>query len=371
MSLLFAPLQVLAIALNTELGARRGTPEQRELLRAGASAAILVSLAVIVVALALVGAGVVPLADPVGLIVTFAGNVVFQLYYSVSRGLRQIPRAATAYVGAAVVQILAFVALVAATDPSPRAALVVYGLSSVLPVLACELRSPVLGLPVFAVRDNAMLRTLWRVAVPLIVWQLGFVIWGQADQVFVAAAFSQHDLGQYSAAKSLTQMFIVVPAAISGTMLPMMASRRAAGDLHGALRLTALVGAVGFAISSVVSLAVLVAHTPMLDLAFGREYRAAGPAMVGLAVSMTFYTVFVTIAAVAIGWKRSYISAIGMSTVATVLLVGLPLLGRGSIEAASWVVALSVAAGLSVMIALVLHRVGGLRRVAVLLRQGE
>jgi O-antigen/teichoic acid export membrane protein len=365
--LFFGPLQVLCLALTTELGARQNDERGvRDTLGGGLVAAGMIALALIAVAGVLIAAGVAGSADALGFCVVFLGTVVFQTYYSIARGMRQLHRAAVTYVGASAVQIVAFVAIAAIADPTPQVALLVYGVSSILPVLVCELRTPILVRPRIGHDLRATLRVLWLVALPLVAWQLAYVVWNSADQIWVEASLGAVELGQYAAAKNLAQMFIVIPAAITGVMLPNIAGRRTRGDLAGALRLTVLVAAVAASVSGAIFACVLVLRGTLLDLLYGSDYQAAGGALVGLAAAMATYSVFVTAASAAIGWRRSRYAAVGMGVAAVVLVAGLPLLGT-TITSIAWVVAGSIAVGLAAIALLGLFGVGP-RRVGTLLR---
>lgn len=338
--LVFGPAQVLCNALTRELGAS-SEPERRAVLGTGLLWFAVLVGASAMIALAGAAAGLTSGADSLGLVVAFAGYASFQLYFSIARGIGDIPRAAASYAGASLVQLLAFAALVTITDPTPRTALIVFGCASLLPIALCELRSPVL-------RDLHVERgaaaALWTIGAPLAVAQLGYVIWSTADQIWVQHAFGATDVGLYAGAKTLTQIFAVLPSAITGVLVPQVAAHHAAGDRRRAVRLTAAVGAAGLAIS-VVALALLAVARDDVLLLLGSDYQGASGALIGLAVAMTIYVVFATLAAAAIGWGRPQVFGVGIVTAAVSEVALLATLGGDSIRDAAWCVAAATLIG--------------------------
>ena len=351
--LALAPLLVLATATNRELGAARAGEEQTKVvLGSSLTIALAVWLTTVVLCVAASGLGLTGNANLTGLVVVLAGLATFNLYYQISRGLGLIRRIAITYVGGSVLQLGLLIVLVATTDLRATGALIIFGMSSLVAVVTCELIAPVIrGRGVRFARRGA--KALWRIGAPLIVTQAGFIVWFSADQIWVDAKLGAAQVGLYGAAKTVIQAFFVLIAGSNGVVMPRVAEFRAAGEDRRARRFI-MVMVLRLAAFAVLGAAVIIAvRSPLLTVVFGSSYTAAADALVALTASMAVYATFVAITMSAIGWGRPGVSGIGY-TVASLSEVGILLLAGGStITFAGWVNAVSIGLGL-VAVAVVL-----------------
>ena len=160
--LIFALLAVLTTSVTREVGAARGNDERTgEVLGSGLwVAALLVGVSSVVCVLASL-LGLTGGASLLGLLAVGFTYTVFQLYYAISRGVGDASRAAIAYVCASAAQLILLVALSEVLEPTPGLALFAYGASSVLPVLAFELRRPLIRGRALSVR-RVELDRIWK-----------------------------------------------------------------------------------------------------------------------------------------------------------------------------------------------------------------
>jgi O-antigen/teichoic acid export membrane protein len=222
-------------------------------------------------------------------------------------------------------------------------------------VIACEVAAPVIrGRAVWSGRREGI-RSLWRIGAPLIIAQVGYMIWISADQIWVESTFGAEKIGLYGAAKTLVQAFFVLNAGSIGVMMPRVAELRTAGHTRRARRLIVAMSARLLALSVLMGAILVLARAPLLTLLFGDAYDAAGPALIALAVSMVVYGAFIGITASAIGWGRPGISALGVSVAALSEIALLLLAGGDGIAFAGWANAMSIGLGL-VAVALALMR---------------
>jgi len=352
--LAFVGLQVIVTGLMRELGASRGDDGAAPTVIGSALAATLVVLAVSLAACLVAGlAGATGSASLPGLLVCLAGLAAFQLYYAVARGLGEPGRAVATYAGGSLAQLLISAGALA-VRPTATVALVVFGLSCLVPIAVCEIRRPVLRrLGV----SRAVLARLRSLAGPLLVAQLGFMTWLTADQVWVDQTLGDRELGVYGAAKTVSQLFIILPTGVVGWLLPRVAELRATGESAYARRL--LFGAAGGLLLATLAVAgvVIAGRSDLLRLLFGSDYAAGAPALTGLALGMVAYAGFVGLTEGAVGWGRPRVYSAGIA-VAAVAEVGL-LLSLGSDAGASdaaWASAASMAAGLTTVVAILLVR---------------
>jgi O-antigen/teichoic acid export membrane protein len=344
-TLAFVAGQVVVTGLTRELGAARGDPARTTaVLGSSLAAAGVVVGASAVLAWAAVAAGLLPGANALGLVVTLAGLAAFQLYYAIGRGLGESLRPALTYVGGSLAQLVVFAAIALAANPGPTVALLVFGLSSFVPIAWLEATRPVIQGRELRV-DHATLVALWRVGAPLLAAQVGFLVWFSADQVWVASTLDRHDIGLYSAAKTLAQLFIVVPAGVGGVLLPRVAELLAAGREGTARRLAwgSTAGVLG--LSAALALAVVAVRGDLLAGLFGSSYRDAAPALLGLIAGMVVYAGFATLTTAAVGWGRPGVYAFGVIVAAVGELVYLLAAGGGGIATAGWATAASIGAG--------------------------
>jgi O-antigen/teichoic acid export membrane protein len=347
--LALAPLLVLATATNRELGAARGGEDRtRFVLGSSLAIAFWIWLGTATLCVAASAAGLTGNADLTGLLVVLAGLGSFNLYYQISRGLGQIRRIAVAYVGGSLLQLCVLVVLVATTGLSPTAALIIFGISSITAVAACELAAPVVrGRGVYFSREGA--RALWRIGGPLVITQAGFIIWFSADQIWVDSTLGAAQIGLYGAAKTLIQSFTVLIAGSNGVVLPRVAELRSAGrDQHARRFIVTMT--VRLTLLAIAAAAVIIAaRSPLLTVLFGNSYDEAGGALVALAVSMTVFTTFSALNVSVIGWGRPGLSALGYSVAALSEVALLVVAGGDDIAFAGWASAISIALGLVAM----------------------
>ena len=354
--LIFALLAVLTTTVTREIGAARGNDLRTgEVLGSGlAVAALLVGVSsVVCVAASLLG--LTGGADLLGLLAVGVTFTIFQLYYAISRGVGDASRAAIAYVCASAAQLILLVGLGALLEPSAGLALFAYGASSVLPVLAFELRRPLIRGRALSVR-RVELDRIWKLSAPLVLAQAGFVVWFSVDQIWIESALTTEDVGLYGAAKTLSQVFLVLPAGVTGVLLPRVAELRTAGDAVRARRLVywATLGSMLF--SAVLALAVVLPGTELLEAIYGDRYGAAADSLTGLAVAMVFYTGFMTLANAAVGWGRPAVYSIGMVVTALAQLACLALIWDDQAATAAWASAISMGIGFLLVLGLLVAR---------------
>lgn len=352
--LAFAGLQVLVTGLMRELGAGRADPERAPAAIGTTLAAAGVVLAGSLALCAIAGAtGLTGSADLLGLVVCLAGLSVFQLYYAAARGLGDPRRAVIAYAGGSLVQLVAC-AVALAIHPTVTTALLVFGLSSLVPILACELYRPILRRLSFS---GHVMRRLRVLSGPLLVAQVGFLVWLTADLVWVDRTLGERELGLYGAAKTVSQVLIILPAGVAGALLPRVAELRAAGRSDTARRLV-YGAAAGLLVSTLAVVALVIAgRSTVLEVLFGDAYGAAAPALVGLALGMAAYAAFVGLTEGAVGWGRPGVYSAGIVVAAgTEVLALLSLSDEAGISAAAWASAGSMALGLGTVVLLIVLR---------------
>lgn len=347
----FVLMQVLGLAIGRELGAARGDTERtRTIIGAslGIGAAV---LTVTLVLTAIAGAlGVTGSASVLGLLVVLVGRALFEAYYSIGRGIGDTGRMALTYVGGSLTQLLTFVAIVIFVTPSPEVALLVFGLSSAVPIVVCEAVSPIVrGIGV--TYRHAVARDLWRIAGPVLVAHVVYIVWSTADQVWVQTTLGTHAIGIYGAARNLAQIFIVIPAGVTGALVPRVAQLHSAGEAARAQRLVMRTTAVVLGVSALGALAVIALRVPLIEIVYGSAYASAAPALAGLAVAGAVYAAEVVLTGAAVGWGRPRVYVVGISVAAAAEVGYLLLVGGDEPATAAWASAGSITIALVVVAA--------------------
>lgn len=157
------------------------------------------------------------------------------------------------------------------------------------------------------------------------------------DQLIVFETVGARQAGLYGAAYRMLDQAQFVPAAVMTTLFPMIAAAYPA-DLARVRRLTQ--AAVAYlAMASLPALAfAIVAGTPVMELLFGREFAAAGPALAILigafvCISLAYIIGYLRIA---FGLQNTYVAYAAIGLVVNVAL-NLALVPRYGFIAAAWV----------------------------------
>jgi O-antigen/teichoic acid export membrane protein len=340
-----APVQLIGIAVRRELGADRGDrAETISTLGSGLALALLGLVASLALAGVALAVGLAGPADVAGLAAVIAGLAAFEIYYAVARGTADFRRAAIAYAGGALLQLIVFGVVTAITDPSALAALLIYAGSSVVPIAVYELRRPLMrthGLRL----ERGSLDRLWAIVRPLAAGTVAFLVWNSADQIWVGHTFGTYDIGTYGAARNLSQVLLVPIVGFTGALVPRVAELRASQDQARAVGLIRWTTWMMIATCAAIALPLILGRTFFLETFYGEAYGAGATALIGLCVAMVLFAGFSGLGHGAMGWGAPRVYSVGYVVAAIAELVAL-LAGNWSHPyAAAWILAGSVALG--------------------------
>jgi O-antigen/teichoic acid export membrane protein len=302
---LFLLGNVLGRATARELGA---TDTDREAFQRTVTAALLLAAPMLALALGL-AAGLVlgeitPTANLLGLATMLVGRTAFEVYYAVARGGRMLGRMAATYVGFSALQVVLLLGYAALSDDvDSTTALVIFGVSMLLPIAICELRRPVLlGHLRFPVAEAR--RKILYTGRPLLLSTCFFLMWATLDQLVVETVLPPVDVGYYGAAKTLAHMFSVLPFALNAALVPRIAQLRTRGEAAHARRLLRLTLIASVSVTAAGAGVVALLGPTIMALLFGEEFRPAGTALGILGVGYVAYMAVGVISSVAVGWGR-------------------------------------------------------------------
>jgi PST family polysaccharide transporter len=130
----------------------------------------------------------------------------------------------------------------------------------------------------FGFGDLSTVRSLLKESWPFLLSSLAVMIYMRIDQIMLASAVGSYEVGLYSAALRLSEIWYVIPMAIVGSVAPSLTAT------HGQSR-AVYYGRLQRLFTSLVKLAYLVAvpmsllSTPLIVLLFGPQYAGAGPVL--------------------------------------------------------------------------------------------
>jgi len=266
----------------------------------------LVGFAIVLVISLLIAVPVLRLmhALDIGTISCVIGLAGFYCYLAIVRGLNSAWKMSLTYILNNVVLVVVLVVVFELFKiRTTLAALVIYGLSNLAP-LALEVFRPMTLRFHFNLISRKTLLELSRFAIPIVISSGAFAIWFGVDLLLVQN-FSPHQSGSYAAAKTLAQVYIFVPTAITMVLMP----RVAALDLEKSKRYV-VGGALIALLISLIGFAIIYIYGPrIIAIAFGYRYIEAYIPLVVLSVGMCILSVYMVIEGFVIGRGRPKLTA--------------------------------------------------------------
>jgi O-antigen/teichoic acid export membrane protein len=347
-SLAFFAMQVIVTGTLREIGAHRGSPAQTSplvwtsLALCAAGFALTAPLCV-----ALDRSGALGTADLAGLLAVLASRTVFEVYYAAARGVGETWRAGVAYAGGSALQLALLIAVWALAGVSAQTALLLYAASSIVAVVICEAVRPLLFAARPALhRDVAI--ALLRTGPALALAQAGYLVWSTADQVWVENALGSVQVGLYAAARNLVQLYVIVPTAVCGVVLPRMARAVRERRPARAARLLRLGTGLAFGVTAAMALAVFAVREPLITATYGSAYADAAQPMAWLSVAMVAYAAQVVLTSGAIASDRPWVMTFAIGAAALAEVGWLVASSRDDLLTAAQALAAGAVAGLLV-----------------------
>lgn len=238
--------------------------------------------------------------DP-GVLVIFMGLTIFYAYWGLARGLMTPVKLIIAYLGSNIVQIIATIVIIQALGlQSTSAALMIYGLSYLLPLLLLQIFKPFpIGLKLNLI-DGGMIRELLTFSVPIWVSHASYILYANIDVLMLERFASDETLGFYTLAKTLAMVFYFLPGGISTILMPKVAST--APERHRRMMFN-MVG-VTVVVNAVLLIGYVLLGEWFVQTAFGAEYSFDPVVAFVMALGMIIFGVDSVIAAVVVGRDR-------------------------------------------------------------------
>ena len=258
----------------------------------------------------------------VGLLANLLGTAVLETYMELQRGRERFLTVAAFNVLSNLIQLLAVAGFLIAGVDQPGPYVLAFGLSAVAAALLIQPFSP-LGIRfVRSTLSRERLKESLRFVMPLVVDTACFVVWSGADVVLLRAFTTLDLVGEYGAAKSLSNVALLAGSAIGTALLPQAA--RLLPTQRGPYFRTLMTLVVSLTLPAILLIAVLAPW--LLGWFFSPAYRSAAPALALLAAAMGMYGIGLTLEASWIAIGRPRLAAAGTAIAAVVTVVSAPLL---------------------------------------------
>lgn len=220
----------------------------------------------------------------IGILVIFLGETLFYTYWGLSSGFLEPRRLTVAYLGSNFVQIiLVFVLIQMFRIHSPTLALMIYGLSYLLPLTLLVVFWPLPGHLRFNLIDGKVIGELLRFSLPVWISHACYTLSISVDLLLLEHLGSEGQLGAYSLSKTFASMFLIVPTGISTLLMPKVAASPQKGHSQLLIRMSLITLLVDvFALMVYLPLA-----QPLTQRIFGVDYLV--PLTVSLLLSLSDY----------------------------------------------------------------------------------
>jgi len=169
--------------------------------------------------------------------------------------------------------------------------------------------------------DTTLARDLLRDSWPLILSGIVIMVYMRIDQVMLGQMAGDREVGVYSAAVRLAEVWYFIPMSIVSSVFPSIVEARSAGDGPFYRRLQKLYNLMAF-LGYAVALPVTFLAGPVIRLLFGAAYDSAGP-MLALLIWAGLFTnlgvarsTFLT----AMNWTRVHFLTVSLGCVINVVL---------------------------------------------------
>lgn len=254
----------------------------------------------------------------IGILAIFLGETLFYAYWGLTSGFLEPRRLTIAYLSSNIIQILlVFVLIKILNLHSTTLALLIYGLSYLLPLTVLMLWWPLPGNVGRQFIDRNIIKEMLHFSVPIWISHACYTFSITFDLLFLERLGNASQLGAYSLSKTLASIFIIVPSGISTLLMPKIA--QTGKEKHGSLLLRMVI------ISLFVDGIILLIYTPLIQPLtlrfFGQGYWVPMSVSMILAVYMILYGFHGLISAVLVGRGTPQFES--MSRIAELVVTGL------------------------------------------------
>ncbi|MFD2512665.1 flippase [Pontibacter locisalis] len=121
--------------------------------------------------------------------------------------------------------------------------------------------------------ETAIAKSLLRASWPLIISALTVILYMRIDQIMIKNLLGSSEVGKYSAAVRITELFFIIPMVITNSVFPSLVRSKNDNYLYKQ-KLIKLYGILIY-ISLLLSMSIVVFSSPIISLLYGQQYEGA------------------------------------------------------------------------------------------------
>lgn len=217
--------------------------------------------------------------------VILAGLSVDAIYFSVQRGVGDISKLSLYRLIANIVQLLAFVAMVATGVANGHTAAYLWGTSYLVPIVLWEAIAPT-RLSLVSRFTRAATRRQVGMAVPITIGSLGYGLLLNASTILLGSYWPLSEVARLGVGRTVTNVMILLPFGVTTVLMPTVAQRFHVGrDVVGLVWRAAII----VALVSAGLVAAIQVGTPGIDLLLGNRYTDIAAILFWQSVGMALY----------------------------------------------------------------------------------
>jgi len=260
----------------------------------------------------------------IGIFVIFFGITIFYSYWGLTTGFMEAKKLTLAYIGSNLVQIIVVLVVVYVLNiRSITVALIIYGLSYLLPLTLLQIFSPLDVKLIPGHFNPQVIREILNFSFPIWISHASYVGFFNIDILLIERFVSSQELGAFALTRTLTAVFGFVPTGIASLLMPKIASDNHRGNLNLFKRV--------LVISLIGNLLIFIAYVFTVEWVtiniFGTEYSIELIVSVLMALSVISQGVYKLFVSYLVGTNRPGAESIGrIFSVVTLLAVGLMLM---------------------------------------------
>jgi O-antigen/teichoic acid export membrane protein len=291
----------------------------------------------------------------IAILVIFSGVTLFNLYAGLARGFLAPGRLLFVYLSSNLLQMIAvFAAIYVFGATSTLPALIIYGLSYILPIVLIQRWRP------FPIRlrleqmQRAITQELLRFAAPVWVSHALYTLSYSMDILLLERFRDEAAVGVYALTKTIVMGFSFLPQGITMVLMPRIAGAR--DGKHRSMLINSLV--VTAVVNVLALLVYLLVYEWFIVTFVGADYFVGltfGVLMASSAIVFTFHAILTSYL---LGRKQPQLETISRAVILTVnIVVGVALIPSQGIPGAAWAALLSAVGGvLTYIVAIALRR---------------
>lgn len=262
-----------------------------------------------------------------GVVINLANIAIFETYLQAQRGLSRFAVMGVYYTLANLLQLIAILAAGLLGFRSAQLFLLLYGFSAIAGVVLMRMVAPTpLSIRIGTISLPQM-RRIARYIAPIMAQGLFHAFWWGADVILINRLLSATAAGNYAAGKTLTQVLMLAPTAITLAASPRLSRLSEAALRKQVFRLLGIAAAVLLPAGALLALL----QRPITEVVYGSKYMEVLDAFNALIVGVSLYGFYLILASVWGALGRPLVGALatacGTATTVALAFLLIPIFG--------------------------------------------